>query len=133
MSKTVSPRWAFLMRYRNWLRNDNEVLVYGTNQDGTRTIGDAGVAVKHYGAKIGEWWGPTGRCYAIPIYSEGNRTVDDERKKELIAEFLSYARRNSSTIFRVCRLGSAYYDDLYKELFQQAPRNIILPTKYLTK
>jgi hypothetical protein len=126
----IAPHWAVQSGFDYWLRSDNEVLVFSTNTRGCRNKGIAKIAIDHYGAETGEWWGPTGRCYAIPLYDDKGHIVED-KIVQLIEVFKLHAYQNKSKKFRVARLTPKMFDDQVRSAFESSPSNLILPKIYL--
>ena len=79
----------------------HEVFVFGSNLQGRHDSGDARIAFQRYGAKMGQSFGPQGRCYAIPTLNDAPSII-----KPYAEEFIDYAKQHPELAFLVTKIGS---------------------------
>lgn len=79
---------------------DDEIFVFGSNQQGQHTGGAARCALIHFGAIMGMGQGRQGQCYAIPTI--GCKLEDVARE---IRTFVDFARNHADKTFLVTRIG----------------------------
>lgn len=108
---------------------ENEVFVFGSNPDGSHTGGAAALAVKNFGAIVGQGEGPQGQSYAIPT------TGDIILFAQAVQRFICYAAEHPDKRFLVTRVGcgNAGYDarrvtPLFVDAIKQ--ENISLPEDF---
>jgi len=103
---------------------DQDIFVFGSNEEGRHYAGAAKYAQEHCGAQPGVAAGPTGQAYAIVTMSGLSRL------KEEIAKFIEYASQRPQQSFFVTRVGcglAGYQDNGIAPLFLHAPPNCLLP------
>jgi hypothetical protein len=103
---------------------ENDIFVFGSNEEGRHYAGAARFAQDHCGAQPGIGVGPTGRSYAIPTMN------GLQRLKEEVQRFIEYATNHPEQSFFVTRVGcgiAGYQDNGIAPLFLQAPANCLLP------
>lgn len=109
---------------------DNEVIVFGSDIDGSHTGGLASVAVRNFGAVIGCGEGPQGKSYAIPTVG-----VSIEEMRVAVQRFFDYACQHPETKFLVTRIGcghAGYSVPMVAEMFMYARKypNVSLPQDF---
>lgn len=109
----------------------NEVFVFGTAPDGNHKSSAAKLAVKEFGAKMGQGEGLSGQSYAIPVHK--HRTW---KMAEVVARFIEFAKSNPDKKFFVLAIGcgAASMDALEVALmFEKAIDydNIFLPPVFI--
>ena len=103
---------------------EQDIFVFGSNEEGRHYAGAAKYAQEHCGAEHGVGSGPTGRAYAIITMSGMHRL------KEEVAKFIEYAKQHPEQSFFVTRVGCGlanYQDNGMAPLFLDAPPNCLLP------
>ena len=108
---------------------ENEVFVFGSNEQGNHAGGAAAFAVSHFGAVMGQGEGPQGQSYAIPTTSGVGLFV------QAVQRFIDYAQAHPDQRFLVTRVGcgNAGYDvRQVSQLFTMAIRleNVCLPEDF---
>lgn len=78
----------------------NEVFVFGTNQEGDHKSMAAKLAVKDFGAKIGQGEGFSGQSYAIPVHKHRIWKM-----AEAVSRFIEFAKSNPDKNFLVLAVG----------------------------
>ena len=111
---------------------DNQIFVFGSNEQGMHGGGAARTAVKKFGAIMGQGEGLQGQSYAIPTM-EG---IDNMRKA--IDRFIEYAKEHTELTFLVTRIGcgiAGYKEEEVAPLFSDAKdiSNIYLPSGFWNK
>ena len=79
---------------------NNEIFVFGSNLAGMHGGGAALVALKQFGAKLGQGVGLQGQSYAIPTMQGGPETI-----APYVDEFIAFAREHPDLRFLVTRIG----------------------------
>lgn len=80
--------------------NANEVFVFGTDSDGKHKSSAAKLAVKVFGAEIGQGEGIMGQSYAIPVHKHRMWKM-----AEAISRFIQFAKDNPDKKFLVLAIG----------------------------
>ena len=80
--------------------SDNEIFVFGSNLAGMHGGGAAYIALKKFGAKLGQGVGLQGQSYAIPTMQGGVETI-----APYVDEFIAFAREHPDLHFLVTRIG----------------------------
>lgn len=111
---------------------NNQIFVFGSNEQGLHSGGAALTAVKKFGAIMGQGEGLQGQSYAIPTM-EG---IDSMRKA--IERFIEYAKEHPELTFLVTRIGcgiAGYKEEEVAPLFADAKdiSNIYLPSGFWNK
>ncbi len=102
------------------------VFVFGSNLGGRHGLGAAALAVRRYGAKMGQGSGPMGSSYAIPTKDAKLAVLPLSQIEESVAEFVRYAHTMPDSRFWVTRIGCAlagYTNAQIAPLFRDAPGN----------
>lgn len=110
--------------------NPNEIFVFGSNLAGSHGGGAARVALRKFGAKMGQGVGLQGQSYAIPTMQGGVETI-----KPYVDQFITFAKAHPELKFYVTRIGcgiAGFKDEDIAPLFQAAlgETNIILPKSF---
>ena len=105
----------------------NEIFVFGSNLKGMHAGGAAYVALRKFGAVMGQGVGLQGQSYAIPTMQGGAETI-----RPYVDEFIKFAKTHQNHVFLVTRIGcgiAGFTDDDIAPLFSQARdmNNVILP------
>ena len=105
----------------------NEIFVFGSNLRGMHGGGAAYVALRKFGAIMGQGVGLQGQSYAIPTMQGGVETI-----RPYVDEFIAFAKENKNLTFLVTRIGcgiAGFTDDEISPLFEKAHyvENIVLP------
>lgn len=79
---------------------DNEIFVFGSNLAGMHGGGAAYIALKKFGAQLGQGVGLQGQSYAIPTMQGGVETI-----APYVDEFIAFAREHPELHFLVTRIG----------------------------
>ena len=111
---------------------NNQIFVFGSNEQGLHSGGAAHTAVIKFGAIMGQGEGLQGQSYAIPTM-EG---IDSMRKA--IDRFIEYAKEHPELTFLVTRIGcgiAGYKEEEVAPLFADAKdiSNIYLPSGFWNK
>ena len=111
---------------------NNQIFVFGSNEQGLHSGGAAHTAVIKFGAIMGQGEGLQGQSYAIPTM-EG---IDNMRKA--IDRFIEYAKEHPELTFLVTRIGcgiAGYREEEVAPLFADAKdiSNIYLPSGFWNK
>lgn len=109
---------------------DDEIFVFGSNDQGLHYGGAALAAYRHYGAVLGQGTGLQGRSYAIPTMEGGVETI-----RPYVDEFIAFAGQHPQLHFLVTRIGCGIAGFTAKEiapLFERAKqvKNISLPEDF---
>ena len=121
-AKRVTPDWIDQLA-------ENEVFVFGSNEQGNHSGGAAAHAVNNFGAVMGQGEGLQGQSYAIPTTGGMGLFV------QAVQRFIEYAAEHPDQRFLVTRVGcgNAGYD-LHEvaRLFTDAIKleNICLPEEF---
>jgi len=105
----------------------NEIFVFGSNLKGMHGGGAAYVALRKFGAIMGQGVGLQGQSYAIPTMQGGVETI-----RPYVDEFIAFAKQHPELVFLVTRIGcgiAGFRDSEISPLFEQAHNveNIVLP------
>lgn len=109
----------------------NEIFVFGSNLAGIHGGGAARVALRRFGAIMGQGTGLQGRSYAIPTMQGGVETI-----KPYVDEFIRFAQAHPELTFYVTRIGcgiAGFSDGQIAPLFGKALEadNIVLPESFV--
>lgn len=107
-----------------------EIFVFGSNLQGMHGGGAAFVALRNFGAVMGQGVGLQGQSYAIPTMQGGVETI-----RPYVDEFIDFARQHPDLHFYVTRIGCgiAGFDDAdIAPLFRDAMplKNVALPRTF---
>ena len=105
----------------------NEIFVFGSNLRGMHGGGAAYVALRKFGAIMGQGVGLQGQSYAIPTMQGGVETI-----KPYVDEFIQFAKEHPNLTFLVTRIGcgiAGFTDEEISPLFEKTHdvENIVLP------
>lgn len=109
----------------------NEVFVFGSNLAGMHGGGAARVAVRKFGAIMGQGEGLQGQSYAIPTMQGGVETI-----RPYVDNFIKFATEHQALTFYVTRIGcgiAGFRDEEIAPLFAAALNipNVILPESFV--
>ena len=115
--------------------DQNEIFVFGSNLRGLHGGGAARMAVELFNAKWGQAVGLQGSCYAIPTKDENIETLDIDKIKIYVDEFITFASQYPEYTFFVTEIGCGLAGLTPEEvapLFTGALQysNIILPKRF---
>ena len=115
---------------------EKEILVFGSNLNGSHGGGSALQAKNDFGAVEGIGEGLTGQCYAFPTLDKKMKKVS---KKALIASkelLYKCAEENPTKTFLVTKVGcgiAGFKEEDIKAIFKgEKPKNVILPAGWAT-
>lgn len=108
----------------------DEIFVFGSNLQGMHGGGAARIALKNFGAIMGQGVGLQGHSYAIPTMQGGVETI-----QPYVDDFIEFAKKRKDLIFYVTRIGcgiAGFKDDEIAPLFAEARTldNVILPKPF---
>ncbi|MBO4402812.1 MAG: hypothetical protein J5792_03900 [Bacteroidales bacterium] len=108
----------------------NEIFVFGSNLAGMHGGGAAYIAVKKFGAVMGQGVGLQGQSYAIPTMQGGVETI-----VPYVDEFIDFAQGHPDLTFLVTRIGcgiAGFLEEEIAPLFRAALHvpNIRLPESF---
>jgi hypothetical protein len=114
---------------------DNEIFVFGSNEQGALGAGAAKQALK-FGAKLGQGVGLQGSTYAIPTKNKTLDILTIQDIKIYVDEFIKFAKDNKHFNFLVTEIGcglAGYTPTDIAPLFKSAVdiENIYLPIRFL--
>ena len=106
----------------------NEIFVFGSNLRGMHGGGAAYVALRKFGAIMGQGVGLQGQSYGIPTMQGGVETI-----RPYVDEFIAFAKEHPTLTFLVTRIGcgiAGFTDEEIAPLFEKAHdiENIVLPS-----
>ena len=109
---------------------ENEIFVFGSNLAGMHGGGAAYIALKKFGAKLGQGVGLQGQSYGIPTMQGGVETI-----APYVDEFIAFAREHKELQFLVTRIGcgiAGFDAEEIAPLFVEAKdvENISLPLDF---
>lgn len=109
---------------------NNEIFVFGSNEDGFHKGGAARYAMDHFGAKWGQGEGLQGKSFAIPTMYD---TIEEVGLA--IKRFIEFARAHSQNRFLVTKIGcgiAGYTSEQIAPFFKKAimVKNISLPESF---
>lgn len=115
---------------------ENEIFVFGSNRGGRHSKGASLLALRKFGARMGQADGLMGRSYAIPTKDRNLKTLPLPAIASQIAKFLRFAAANPKHTFLVTQIGCglAGYNpkDIAPLFFQhEIPENVALPQVFL--
>ena len=119
----------------NALPTNGEIFVFGSNEAGIHSAGDALVAKQKYGARAGICGGymtkgPNKHCYGIPTKDKALQTLPLDKIKQYVDEFKMAAIYNRTFTYFVPQVGcdsDDYQDWQIAHLFNGCGSNVILP------
>ena len=108
----------------------NEIFVFGSNLRGMHGGGAAYVALRKFGAIMGQGVGLQGQSYGIPTMQGGVETI-----RPYVDEFIQFAKEHPTLTSLVTRIGcgiAGFTDDEISPLFEKAHdvENIVLPPEW---
>jgi hypothetical protein len=115
---------------RNEQRN---VFVFGSNQAGRHTRGDALEASRMWEAVDGMAEGPQGMAYGIPIKDARARALPLHAIHSAVERFISYAKEKSHLRFLITRLDcdlKRYSAEKVAGMFIDSPQNCVFDSEW---
>jgi hypothetical protein len=111
------------------------IFVFGSNEGGHHGAGAARFARQYRGAKMGDFYGPTGTCFAIPTKDETiRRTLPMWKIRQYVQSFLAFARQTPDTEYQVTCIGCGLAGLKHHQIapmFFLAPENCFFDTQWL--
>lgn len=109
----------------------DDIFVFGSNLAGRHGGGAARVALKKFGAIMGQGVGLQGQSYAIPTMQGGVETI-----KPYVDDFIKFAYECDQNTFYVTRIGcgiAGFTDEEIAPLFKDALKlyNVRLPKSFV--
>ena len=110
---------------------ENEIFVFGSNQNGYHDSGAARVAMEKFGAIWGQGVGLQGQSYAIPTMQGDVKTI-----KPYVSDFYNFAVKHPEYKFLVTRIGcgiAGFSPEEIAPLFTNAIElnNVVLPKDFV--
>lgn len=114
------------------MKQQQEILVFGSNLSGIHGAGAAKYALLHHGATMFQGIGLQGSSYALPTKGVNISFMPLEDIGRHVAEFISFAKTRPDLTFRVTRVGcglAGFKDTEIAPLFRDALElpNVRLP------
>lgn len=114
------------------MKQQQEILVFGSNLSGIHGAGAARYARLHHGAIMGQGIGLQGSSYALPTKGVNISFMPLEDIGKHVDEFISFAKTRPDLTFRVTRVGcglAGFTDTDIAPLFREALtlKNVRLP------
>jgi len=112
------------------------IFVFGSNEAGRHGAGAALFAYKNHGAIIGQGVGIQGYSYAIPTKDRKLKTLDLDKIKVYVNEFIKDAKIHGVFTFMVTEIGcglAGYTPEEIAPLFKETMDldNVKLPARFL--
>lgn len=111
----------------------NQIFVFGSNLAGNHAGGGALYAKEHFGAIEGRGMGLQGQSYAFPTLNSDLKQLDFRTMNVYRDEFYRVAKENPDKEFLLTAVGTGiarYSTEWMKHLFQNPPKNVILPEEF---
>jgi hypothetical protein len=108
---------------------DDEVFVFGSNQQGVHGRGAALTAKQQHGAVQGVGEGVTGKAYALPTKATPGKSLSLNEVAQHVYKLIAHAAKNPRTKFRLTKIGTGlagHSEADIAKLFAQAPANVVL-------
>jgi hypothetical protein len=114
---------------------DNEIFVFGSNENGAHRGGAARMAFERFGAEWGVAVGRSGQTYAIPTLDRDMRRVEPEMLYIHFEDFIEYVVTHPELTFYLTKVGcgiAGWNPAEVKKLLWEAvgetlPPNLIIP------
>lgn len=109
------------------------IFVFGSNEAGRHGAGAARDAVRYWGAKEGQGFGPQGAAFAIPTKDWRLAALAPRQILGYVERFLDYARLHAELEFQVTAIGTGlagYPHVSMAELFHDAPPNCFFDERW---
>ena len=84
---------------------ENEVFVFGSNENGFHAAGAAKLAKDKFGAIEGKGFGPAGQSFAIPTKDWSMNQIPYDALECFVMRFIGYALHNPDKKFLVTQIG----------------------------
>lgn len=112
---------------------DNQIFVFGSNMAGQHLGGAARQAHEQFGAEMGIGEGITGQCYAFPTLERDFNKREIRSLEASRDRLYSTCRSLPEKEFLLTKVGcgiAGYPEEEMKNLFVDAPKNLILPEEW---
>ena len=114
---------------------ENQIFVFGSNMNGNHAGGAARLAVKKFGAVMGQAEGIQGQSYAIPTLDKDMQKVTEEELITYLGNFREFAEEHPEKEFLLTAIGTgiAGFDTNYMAymiLRANLPDNVTLPKEF---
>lgn len=109
---------------------EHERFVFGSNICGSHAGGAALQAFDDFDAEMGIGEGLTGDCYAFPTLNENMQQYSEGELVSIRAAFYRCCRAHPDLTFLLTKVGCGlanYSEDYMKNLFRDAPSNVVKP------
>lgn len=113
----------------------NEVFVFGSNMNGNHAGGAAYMALKQFGAEMGNAEGIQGQSYAIPTLDQDGSRINLTDLEESIKRFYQYADEHPDNTFYLTKIGCGIAGYELSDIAtvvncQDIPGNVIIPEEF---
>lgn len=122
------------MEYNITELKENEVFVFGSNLRGRHGAGAARFAAEEFGAIESVYFGPTGKCFAIPTKDENINTMRVEDIERYVKVFITYVWQFPEKRFLLTEIGCGLAGLNHSQIapmFKYPPPNLVLPPKFI--
>lgn len=114
---------------------ENQIFVFGSNMNGNHAGGAARLAVKKFGAVMGQAEGIQGQSYAIPTLDKDMQKIAEEELIIYLGNFREFAEEHPEREFLLTAIGTgiAGFDTNYMAymiLRANLPDNVTLPKEF---
>jgi hypothetical protein len=115
---------------------DNEIFVFGSNEDGVHGAGAAKQALEEFGANWGQGFGSAGQTFAIPTKDWNIQVLPLEVIKHYVIRFLAYVKVNPKYKFLLTEIGcglSGYSPEDIAPMFKTGMylNNLVMPERFV--
>lgn len=111
----------------------DQIFVFGSNEQGRHGKGAALTARSYYGAVQGKGEGLQGKSYAIPTKSSPYETLSLPYIKDYVNTFIEFAKKRSDLNFYVTAIGcghAGYRPEDIAPFFEDIPHNVQLCSEF---
>lgn len=117
--------------HTNEVPRDSWVWVFGSDESGRHTSGDAKIAHACFGYSYGISRGGLRKAYGIPVFDKKMKPLNINVIRLNVREFLEYAHENISTSFHVAKISANGICDLeIASMFISRSSNCSLPEEW---
>ena len=114
---------------------ENEVFVFGSNMNGNHAGGAAYLAVRKFGAEMGNPEGIQGQSYAIPTLDKEMERINLTDLEKSIRRFYEYADKHPENIFYMTKIGCGIAGYELSDIAtvvncRDIPENVIIPEEF---
>jgi len=114
--------------------NDNEIFVFGSNDNGNHAGGAARLAKQKFGAIEGQARGLQGQSYAIATLNNNMKRLPLKKIRQQLEDLFKFASKNKDKIFYLTKIGcgiAGFREKKIKDLIKNPPSNIALPQDWI--